>query len=202
MHFCCKKSSSDEIKGNVYDGSDRSFRRSGSASRTTKETDIAVTVCLEGGPVQIETGIGFFDHMLGVCRPRRIRVDRKGQRGFTCRWTSHGGGYRHRVGGRSVTGSGQKNGIARLEAFIFPWMRALAFAAVDISGRPFLVFDAAFPEERIGEYDSCLTREFFRALAFHADITLHLRANTERTPIILPKPCLKRRLTLWLRQRR
>ena len=123
MHFCCKKSSSDEIKEGMYmtDLIDR--KRSGSASRTTKETDIAVTVCLEGGPVQIETGIGFLITCWGVCRPRRIRVDRKGQRGFTCRWTSHGGGYRHRVGGRSVTGSGQKNGIARFGSFIFPWMR-------------------------------------------------------------------------------
>ena len=52
----------------------------------------------------------------------------------------------------------------------------LAFAAVDVSGRPYLVMDASFREERIGDYDSCLTREFFRALAFHAGLTLHMRA--------------------------
>ena len=51
----------------------------------------------------------------------------------------------------------------------------MAFAAVDISGRPFLVFDAAFPEEKVGQYDSCMTEEFFRAFAFHAGITLHTK---------------------------
>ena len=69
-----------------------------------------------------------------------------------------------------------KGGIARFGSFYVPMDEALAFAAVDVSGRPYLVFDAAFREERIGDYDSCLTGEFFRAFAVNAGLTLHLKA--------------------------
>lgn len=152
-------------------------RRSGSASRTTKETDIAVTVCLEGGPVQIETGIGFFDHMLeafAVHAGYGLTIKAKGDLRVDGHHTVEDTGIV--LGDALSQALGKKNGIARFGSFCLPMDEALAFAAVDISGRPFLVFDAAFREERIGEYDSCLTGEFFRALAFHAGITLHLRA--------------------------
>ena len=71
---------------------------------------------------------------------------------------------------------GDKGGIARFGSFYVPMDEALGFCSLDISGRPFLVFDAAFPEERIGGYDSCMTKEFMRAFAFNSGITLHLRA--------------------------
>ena len=72
---------------------------------------------------------------------------------------------------------GDKGGIQRFGSFFIPMDEALAFSSVDISGRPFLVFDASFPEESIGDYDSCMTEEFFRALAFQAGITLHLKCE-------------------------
>ena len=70
---------------------------------------------------------------------------------------------------------GEKGGIARFGSFFVPMDEALAFAAVDVSGRPFLVFDASFPEERVGAFDTCMVEEFLRALAMNAGITLHVR---------------------------
>lgn len=72
---------------------------------------------------------------------------------------------------------GDKSGISRFGSFVLPMDESLASAAVDVSGRPFLVFDAKFPEERVGGYDTCLTPEFFRALAFNAGITLHMKVE-------------------------
>ena len=72
---------------------------------------------------------------------------------------------------------GDKSGIARFGSFFVPMDESLAFAAVDVSGRPFLVLDAQFREERVGEFDTCLTQEFFRALAFQAGITLHMKVE-------------------------
>ena len=70
---------------------------------------------------------------------------------------------------------GDKSGIARFGSFYVPMDETLAFAAVDVSGRPFLVFNGSFSQEVCGQYDLCLTEEFFRALAMHAGITLHMK---------------------------
>ena len=72
---------------------------------------------------------------------------------------------------------GDKAGIARFGNFFVPMDEALAFCSVDISGRPYVVFQAEFPEERIGEYDTCMTEEFFRAFAVNAGLTLHIRLD-------------------------
>ena len=72
---------------------------------------------------------------------------------------------------------GDRSSIARYGSFYAPMDESLAFAAVDISGRPFLVFRADFPQERVGAFDSCMTEEFFRAFAFHAGVTLHMRVE-------------------------
>ncbi len=79
---------------------------------------------------------------------------------------------------------GDKSGIARYGSFFVPMDEALAFASVDVSGRPFLVFDAEFPEEQVGGFDTCMSEEFMRAFALHAGITLHERYSTEKIPII------------------
>ena len=152
-------------------------RRAGCAARTTKETDITVSVCLDGGPADIHTGIGFFDHMLEAFALHAgygLTVQVKGDLHVDGHHTVEDTGIV--LGDALAQALGKKSGIARYGSFWLPMDEALAFCAVDISGRPFLVFDAAFPEERIGEYDSCLAKEFFRALAFHAGITLHLKA--------------------------
>ena len=70
---------------------------------------------------------------------------------------------------------GDKGGIMRYGSFFIPMDEALGFCAADISGRPFLVFEASFPEERIGAFDTCMCEEFFRAFAVNSGITLHLR---------------------------
>ncbi len=150
--------------------------REATVTRKTRETDITVTVNLDGGDVKIETGIGFFDHMLeafavhsgiGLC----VKAD--GDLHVDGHHTVEDTGI---VLGQAIAKAlGDKGGIARFGNFYIPMDESLCFAALDISGRPYLVFDARFPEERVGDYDSCLTPEFFRALSLHAGLTLHLR---------------------------
>ena len=147
-------------------------------SRTTKETQIQVKLSLDGGPIEISTGIGFFDHMLqsfALHGGTRDLVCVKGDLHVDCHHTIEDTGI---VMGQAFQKAlGDKSGIRRFGSFFIPMDEALAFAAVDISGRPFLVFNAQFPEEKIGDYDSCMTEEFFRALAFHGGLTLHLKAE-------------------------
>lgn len=151
--------------------------RCGETCRETRETRITASLCLDGGEVQVATGIGFFDHMLeafAIHGGFGLRLDARGDLQVDGHHTVEDTGI---VLGEALRQAlGDKGGIARFGSFYVPMDEALAFAAVDVSGRPYLVFDARFREERIGDYDSCLTPEFFRALAFHAGITLHMRA--------------------------
>ena len=150
--------------------------RTATVTRTTRETDITVTLSLDGGEVNVQTGIGFFDHMLeafavhsgiglSVCAKGDLHVDGH----HTVEDTAIV------LGQAFAKALGDKGGIERYGHFYIPMDESLCFASLDISGRPYLVFDARFPEEKVGDYDSCLTSEFFRALAFHAGWTLHLR---------------------------
>lgn len=152
--------------------------RTATVTRTTRETDITVTVALDGGVVDVNTGIGFFDHMLeafAVHSGIGLTVEAQGDLFVDGHHTVEDTGI---VLGQALAQAlGDKSGIARFGHFFIPMDEALCFAALDISGRPYLVFDARFPEERVGDYDSCLTSEFFRALAFHAGLTLHLRVE-------------------------
>ena len=133
---------------------------------------------LDGGETEIDTGIGFFDHMLtafSVHSGIGLTVHVKGDLEVDCHHTIEDTGI---VLGQALAKTlGDKGGIARYGSFYIPMDESLGFCALDISGRPFLVFDAVFPEERIGGYDSCMTEEFMRAFAFHAGLTLHLRCT-------------------------
>ncbi len=157
--------------------------RTGSFSRETRETAIRVSICLDGGPVKVATGIGFFDHMLeafAVHGGFGLTVEAQGDLQVDGHHTVEDTGI---VLGKALAKAlGDKSGIARFGSFFVPMDECLAFAAVDVSGRPFLVFQADFAQERVGDFDACLTGEFFRALAFQAGITLHLKvaygANT------------------------
>lgn len=157
--------------------------REATVTRKTRETDITVTVNLDGGNVEVGTGIGFFDHMLeafAVHSGIGLYVKAEGDLHVDGHHTVEDTGI---VLGQAIAKAlGDKGGIARFGNFYIPMDESLCFAALDISGRPYLVFDARFPEERVGDYDSCLTPEFFRALSLHAGLTLHLRvlygANT------------------------
>lgn len=149
-------------------------------SRKTKETDINVVIDLDGasGESEITTGVGFFDHMLtafAVHSGITLKVSCKGDLEVDCHHSIEDIGI---VIGQAIAKSlGDKSGIARYGSAFIPMDEALAFCSLDISARPYLVFNASFTDPRIGEYDTCMTEEFFRALAFNAGITLHLKAE-------------------------
>ncbi len=150
--------------------------RTGQYQRKTKETDIAATLCLDGGDISVSTGIGFFDHMLTAFALHGgfgLTLTAKGDLEVDGHHTVEDTGI---VLGKAFAAAlGDKGNIARFGHAYIPMDEALAFAAVDVSGRPYLMYDARFPQERTGDFESCLTPEFFRAFAFHAGITLHLK---------------------------
>lgn len=148
--------------------------RTAELSRKTKETDITVKVSLDGGIVHAGTGIGFFDHMLnafGVHGGFGLEVSAKGDLEVDGHHTVEDTGIV--LGMAFAKALGGKSGIARFGSFYIPMDEALAFCAVDISGRPFLVFNDPFKSEHIGEFDTSLITEFLRAFCVSAGITLH-----------------------------
>ncbi len=151
--------------------------RSSEINRKTKETDIRLRLDLDGGDISVDTGIGFFDHMLvsfAVHGGFGLSIKVEGDLEVDCHHTIEDSGI---VLGKAFSEAlGDRSGIARFGSFYVPMDEALAFCALDISGRPFLVFDASFPEERIGGYDSCMTEEFMRAFSYNSGITLHMKS--------------------------
>ena len=150
--------------------------RTAEIKRKTKETDIEVFVKLDGeGKVSVNTGIGFFDHMLtalGVHSGIDMDVECTGDLYVDGHHTVEDVGIC--LGKAFAEALGDKAGIARYGSAFVPMDEALAFCSLDISGRPFLAFNAEFHDDRIGQYDTCLTEEFFRAFAMNAGITLHI----------------------------
>lgn len=147
--------------------------------RKTKETDIEVRLNLDGcGNVDISTGIGFFDHMLtafAVHSKMDLTVKVQGDLYVDGHHTVEDTGIV--LGTAFKQAIGDMKGIARYGTAFIPMDEALGFCCLDISNRPFLVFDANFSDDRIGEFDTCLTEEFFRAFAFNAGITLHIKSE-------------------------
>lgn len=149
--------------------------RSADISRKTKETDIKIELSLDGGECEINTGIGFFDHMLtafAVHGGFGLKADVKGDLHVDCHHTIEDTGIV--LGKAFAEALGDKSGIERYGSFTVSMDESLAFVSLDVSGRPFLVFNAEFPEERVGEFDSCMCEEFMRAFAYNAGITLHV----------------------------
>ena len=144
--------------------------------RKKKETNIELTLGLDGGEVVVDTGVGFFDHMLTALAVHGgfgLRLKAEGDWNVDCHHTVEDTGI---VLGRAFKQAlGDRSGIVRYGHAMIPMDEALGFCAVDVSGRPYLVFDAAFPQERVGDFDTCMTEEFFRALSDNAGFTLHLR---------------------------
>lgn len=143
-------------------------------SRKTKETDINISIDLDGGAIDISTGIGFFDHMLhawAFYAGFGLSVKVAGDLHVDGHHTVEDTGIA--LGQVIKEALGNRVGIRRFGSAYIPMDEALGFTALDFSNRPFLVFDAPMPQERIGDYDSCLTEEFMRALAVQAGITLH-----------------------------
>lgn len=151
--------------------------RSSQISRKTKETDITLSLNLDGGEIDINTGIGFFDHMLNsfaVHSGFGLTVNATGDLQVDDHHTIEDVGI---VLGKALKEAlGDKSSIERFGTSYIPMDEALAFASVDISGRPFLVYDADFPQEKCGDYTSAMTWEFMRAFAYNAEITLHTKA--------------------------
>lgn len=153
--------------------------RKSEITRTTKETNITVKLNLDGNGVPaIHTKIGFFDHMLTALAVHSgidldIQVD--GDLYVDCHHSIEDTGI---VLGQAFSAAlGEKAGICRYGTAMIPMDEALACAVLDISGRPFLIFQSEFAGERIGDMDTQMVEEFFRAFAFHAGITLHLKCD-------------------------
>ncbi len=150
--------------------------RSAKIERNTKETIISVSVDLDGvGAVDVATGIGFFDHMLEqIARhaPLNLTVRAEGDLHIDGHHTVEDVGIA--LGQAMDRALGDRKGIARYGDAHVPLDEALSRVVVDVSGRPYLVYDVAFPAEKIGTFDTELMREFFQAVAVHAKIGLHL----------------------------
>lgn len=147
-------------------------------TRTTRETDIALTLTLDGeGRFEGSSGIGFFDHMLrafAVHGGFDIALTMTGDLEVDCHHSVEDCGI---ALGQAFAGSVRDRGaVARYGSFYIPMDEALAFCSLDISGRPYLVFDASFHNPAVGALDCCMVGEFFRAFAGNAGITLHLRS--------------------------
>lgn len=151
--------------------------RTATCVRKTKETEIKVTINLDGmGKNDIHTGIGFFDHMLdGMARHGLLdlSVSVKGDLEVDCHHTVEDTGIV--VGTAIKEALGDKAGIKRYGHVIIPMDETLALCAVDLSGRPYLKFDADFTASRLGELDTEMIREFFYAVSYSAMMNIHLK---------------------------
>lgn len=154
--------------------------RTAKLTRTTKETDIRVTLKLDGnGNASVDTGIGFFDHMLeGFAKHGFFDLECKvkGDLQVDGHHTVEDTGIV--LGSAIKTAVGDKKGIKRYGYFILPMDDALALCAVDLCGRPYLNFECEFPTERVGYLDTELVREFFYAVSYSAGMNLHIKMLT------------------------
>ena len=146
------------------------MKRTASLTRNTKETQISLTLCLDGsGSGDIATGVGFFDHMLkGFARHGLfdLTCHVKGDLEVDCHHTIEDTGI---VLGQAIREAvGDKKGMVRFGSCILPMDEALVLCSLDLSGRPYYVSDAVFPTERVGDMDTQMVREFFYALSYSA----------------------------------
>lgn len=153
------------------------MERTVAVTRTTKETDIAVTLNLDGsGKAEISTGIGFFDHMLnGFARHGLfdLNCQVKGDLEVDCHHTIEDTGI---VLGQAIRKAvGDKKGIVRYGTCILPMDESLVLCSLDLSGRPYYVSDVEFPTERVGEMDTQMVKEFFYAVSYSAAMNLHFK---------------------------
>lgn len=155
-------------------------KRTATITRTTKETDISCTLNIDGNGVgNIQTGIGFFDHMLeGFTRHGLFDLDMKvkGDLVVDCHHTIEDAGI---VLGEAIKKAvGDKKGIKRYGSCILPMDETLVLCAVDLSGRPYLSFDDVFTTDRVGYMDTEMVKEFFYAISYSAAMNLHIKVLT------------------------
>ncbi|MET0597145.1 MAG: imidazoleglycerol-phosphate dehydratase HisB [Mesorhizobium sp.] len=168
-------------------------RRTASVSRKTKETEIAVSLDVDGsGGAEIATGVGFFDHMLDqLARHSRIdmQVAAKGDRHIDDHHTVEDTGIA--LGQALSKALGERRGIVRYASLDLAMDETLTRAAVDVSGRPFLVWNVTFTAPKVGTFDTELVREFFQAFAQHAGITLHVTNHYGANSHHIAETCFK-----------
>ena len=167
--------------------------RIASITRTTSETDISLTLSLDGtGKAEVATGIGFLDHMLTALARHGLfdlALRAKGDLHIDFHHTTEDVGI---VLGRAFAQAlGEKRGIRRFGHALVPMDEALAEAAVDLSGRPFLAWDVPFERPKIGEMDTELFEEFFRAFAMSGLLTLHLTRRAGHNAHHVAEACFK-----------
>ena len=167
--------------------------RKGAIARKTKETSIDVGVDLDGsGASDIATGVGFFDHMLEQLARHSLidmTIRAEGDRHIDDHHTVEDVGIA--LGQALLKALGDKRGLARFADCLLPMDETLTRVALDISGRPFLVFRTEFPTERIGAFDAELVREFFQALAGNAGLTLHIETLYGANSHHIAESCFK-----------
>lgn len=167
--------------------------RSASLSRTTGETDITVSINLDGsGKADIATGVGFFDHMLDLlCRHGLfdLTVKAKGDTHIDDHHTVEDVGIV--LGLAFLKALGDKKGITRYASVMIPMDETLSRVSLDISGRAFLVFRTTFARDKIGTFDTELVREFFQAFAANAGITLHVETLYGENAHHIAESCFK-----------
>lgn len=167
--------------------------RKAAIKRTTRETDVAVAVVLDGrGSASIATGVGFLDHMLELlARHARIDIDAKasGDRHVDDHHTTEDVAIA--LGQAVRQALGDMRGITRYADVLMPMDEALTRVALDISGRPFLVFRTSFHSGKIGSFDTQLVGEWFRAFAMNAGVTLHVETLYGSNDHHISESCFK-----------
>src|SRR5271156_5475651 len=167
--------------------------RKGAVTRKTKETSIEVGLDLDGsGVADVTTGIGFFDHMLDQLARHSlvdITIRAEGDRHIDDHHTVEDVGIA--LGQALKQALGDKRGLTRYGDCLLPMDETLTRVALDVSGRPFLVFRTDFPTAKIGTFDTELVREFFQALAMNAGLTLHVETLYGANSHHIAESCFK-----------
>jgi imidazoleglycerol-phosphate dehydratase len=167
--------------------------RAASVSRRTAETNVSVDINLDGaGRAEVATGIGFLDHMLELLARHALvdlTVKVTGDLHVDQHHTTEDTGIA--LGQALLKALGDKAGIARYADVHLPMDETLTRVALDISGRPFLVFRSTFPTEKIGAFDTELVREWFQAFAINAGLTLHIETLYGENSHHIAESCFK-----------
>jgi imidazoleglycerol-phosphate dehydratase len=167
--------------------------RKATIDRKTTETQVSATVDIDGtGRFDIKTGVGFLDHMLEqLSRHSLIDVTLvvKGDTHIDDHHTTEDSGIA--LGQAVAKALGDRKGIRRYASSLLPMDETLSRAAVDVSGRPFLVWNVAFPTQKIGSFDTELVREWFQAFAMNAGITLHVETLYGANSHHIAESCFK-----------
>jgi imidazoleglycerol-phosphate dehydratase len=167
--------------------------RAASVSRRTAETDVSLSIALDGtGKAEVATGVGFLDHMLELFARHGLfdlNVKVKGDLLVDQHHTTEDTGIA--LGQAFQQALGDKKGITRYFDIHLPMDETLTRIALDISGRPFLVFRTAFPTQKIGNFDTELVREFFQAFAINAGLTLHVETLYGENSHHIAESCFK-----------